>query len=69
MLQTYYIYEITYNGDGRNYIGQRKCPIKKIPETDTSYMGKGVHLRAAQKKYGIENFSKRILAICYSEKY
>lgn len=68
MLQTYYIYEITYKGDGRNYIGQRKCPIKKIPETDTSYMGKGVHLRAAQKKYGIENFSKRILAICYSEK-
>lgn len=40
MLQTYYIYEITYKGDGRNYIGQRKCPIKKIPETDTSYMGK-----------------------------
>jgi len=67
MLQTYYIYEITYNGDGRNYIGQRHCPLNKTPETDTSYMGKGKHILAAEKKYGIENFSKRILAICYTQ--
>ena len=67
MLQTCYIYEITYNGDGRNYIGQRHCPLNKTPETDTSYMGKGKHILAAEKKYGIENFSKRILAICYTQ--
>lgn len=67
MLQTYYIYEITNNLDGRTYIGQRHCPLNKTPETDTSYMGKGNHILAAEKKYGIKNFSKRILAICYTQ--
>lgn len=67
MLKTYYIYEITNNLDGRNYIGQRFCPDNKTPWTDTRYMGKGIYLQASQKKHGIENFSKRILAICYDE--
>lgn len=68
MLQTYYIYEITNNLDGKTYIGQRYCPLNKTPETDVKYMGNGTHLKLAEKKYGLENFSKRILAICYDVK-
>lgn len=67
-LITYYIYEITNNLNGKTYIGQRQCPVRKTPETDTNYMGKGTAIQAAEKKYGIENFSKRILAVCYSTK-
>ena len=68
MLQTYYIYEITNKLNGKNYIGQRYCPLNKTPETDTKYMGGGTHIKNAEKKYGIENFSKRIMAICYDSK-
>lgn len=64
----YYIYEITNNIDGRNYIGKRKCPLRKTPWTDTGYMGSSKHLNNSYKKYGIENFSKRIIALCSSEK-
>lgn len=53
----FYIYEITNNLNGKTYIGQRKCPENKLPETD-KYMGSGVYLRNAKKKYGIQNFSK-----------
>ena len=67
MLQTCYIYDITYNPDGRTYIGKRICPLGKTPETDIKYMGKGKHIVAAEKKYGIENFSKRIVECCYTE--
>ena len=58
----YYIYCITNNTNKRTYIGQRKCPKSKTPEIDL-YMGSGVLLRRAFKKYGIENFSKTILAV------
>lgn len=46
----YYIYEITNNINGKNYIGQRKCPKNKLPETDTKYMGSGIALINAYKK-------------------
>mgnify|MGYP003289620149 CR=1 FL=1 len=59
----FYIYETRNNLNGKNYIGQRKCPENKIPETDTFYKGSGYFLRSAFKKYGINNFSKSILAI------
>lgn len=67
-LITYYIYEITNNLNGKTYIGQRQCPIRKTPETDVSYMGKGTAIQAAERKYGIDYFSKKILAVCYSTK-
>lgn len=63
----YYIYEITYNVDGRTYIGKRACPLDKTPETDIKYMGSGKHIKIAEKKYGIKNFSKRIIECCYDE--
>lgn len=59
----YYIYEIKNKINYKTYIGQRKCPKNKFPETDTKYMGSGKILIISKEKYGIENFSKSILAV------
>jgi group I intron endonuclease len=53
----YCIYRITNCINGKTYIGQHK--YKKTPYD--SYMGSGKHLKAARKKYGIENFIKGII--------
>ena len=57
----YYIYEITNLINGKTYIGQRRCPKDKTPETDVRYMGSGLLIKRAIKKDGVENFIKRIL--------
>lgn len=61
----YYIYEIKNKNkiNRKTYIGQRKCPKGKIIELD-KYMGSGMYLYRAKKKYGLENFEKKIIAIC-----
>lgn len=59
-----YIYKITNIINGKIYIGKRTC--KKEPNKDR-YLGSGIKIRLAIKKYGEENFRKDILEICESE--
>ena len=56
----HYIYEIKNNINGKTYIGQHKYHETKLPEND-GYMGSGLLITQALKKYGKNNFTKRIL--------
>ena len=55
----YYIYEIKNNINNKTYIGQHKTN-----DLNDDYMGSGTLLHRAYEKYGKENFTKRIFAIC-----
>lgn len=61
-----YIYMILNRINGKTYIGKKKL-YKKSYDND-KYIGSGVHLSAAQNKYGIENFEKFLITYTESEK-
>ena len=63
LLEPYgFVYITTNLINGKKYIGQKKY-INGWKE----YLGSGVHLKNAIKKYGKENFSKDIIQIGYSK--
>lgn len=59
----YYLYQITNLINGRYY-----CGVHKSDSLTDNYLGSGIAIDAAKKKYGIENFSKVILEQFSSEK-
>lgn len=60
----HYVYEITNLINGKKYIGKRSC---ECPIKEDKYMSSGAYLKKDIKKYGIENFNKKVLAICDNE--
>lgn len=56
------IYKTTCILNGKVYIGQT------INWRDKQYLGSGVALSKAIKKYGKENFKRKILKICFNQK-
>lgn len=57
----YQIYKITNTINGKIYVGQHKLPPNG--ECPRAYMGSGIAICGAQRKYGIENFVKEIIEV------
>ena len=57
-MKYYTIYETINKINGQNYIGKH---ITNNPYDD--YLGSGKYLKRAIKKYGVENFEKKVLYI------
>lgn len=55
-----YIYEIRNLINGKTYIGQHTLRKGRSIKTDV-YYGSGILINAAQRKYGLKNFEKRVI--------
>lgn len=55
-----FIYITTNNLDGKKYIGQKSYSMPNWKR----YLGSGIYLKRAIKKYGRENFSREIIEEC-----
>lgn len=59
-----FVYLTTNIVNGKIYIGQHEIRNNKYSD---NYIGSGgIHFRNAVKKYGKENFKRKILKLCYS---
>jgi len=63
-IENFYVYKITNLINNKYYIGKRKC---NCDIEDDTYMGSGINIINAIKKYGKDNFKKEILAVLETE--
>lgn len=63
----HYIYEITNNINGKNYVGKHSCNLTSKCKHVCRYFGGGTNLRRAIAKYGKDNFTKCIIKECESD--
>lgn len=59
----YTVYQIDNRANGKVYVG-----VHKTKDLDDGYMGSGLNIRRAIKKYGVEMFDKKYLAVFDNEK-
>jgi group I intron endonuclease len=59
-----FVYVTTNLVNGKMYVGQRKLKYKNRKKWQT-YLGSGTHLQNAIKKYGKENFDRKIIDIAF----